>query len=164
MTKPYCPTPIRASFLTQARDAALDDQQQPVVHLTAKGGEPCRDVLRRARPGEPLILASYCPFTQAGPYREYGPVFILQDANQLVSGDHYLPRGTPGDYLQAEKPLVLRAYNAREEIAAASLVQPDRIDAELSAYFLCADVRFVLLRFAAYGCYGLRFDRREGNI
>lgn len=58
--------PIKEDFLLKVREASLDDQNQKVVRLTAAGGEPCRDVLRRAKPGEELILASYCPFTVAG--------------------------------------------------------------------------------------------------
>src|SRR6476469_8207130 len=72
-------TNIRSAFLSKARAEGLDDQGHPVKRLVAAGGEPCRDVLRRARPGEQLILASYCPFEGNGPFREYGPVFILAD-------------------------------------------------------------------------------------
>ena len=50
--------PIRASFVERARREGLDDQNQPVERHIAEGGEPCRDALRRARPGEALILAS----------------------------------------------------------------------------------------------------------
>ena len=72
--------PLRQDFLHKARVEGLDDQGQPVrrYHST-EGGEPCRDVLRRARPGEEVILASYCPYEQDGPYKEYGPIFILAE-------------------------------------------------------------------------------------
>lgn len=152
-------TPIRSDFLSQARQTGVDDLQQPVVHAIAQGGEPCRDALRRARPGEALILASYCPFSQAGPYREYGPVFILQSPDTDSVNCLSLPTGHAEDYLQSDKPVVLRAYNEREVIVAASLVQPTQIEAELATYFLQEDISFVLQRFAAYGCYGTRFDR-----
>src|SRR5258706_13487368 len=63
--------PLPDSFLDRVRQQRLDDLGQPVRRLTAKGGEPCRDILRRARPGEEIILASYCPFEAAGPFREF---------------------------------------------------------------------------------------------
>ena len=50
---------IREDFLQKLRIEGLDDLNQKVVYLIAQGGEPCRDVLRRARVGEELILASY---------------------------------------------------------------------------------------------------------
>lgn len=156
MNRPFTATPIRQDFLTKVRETGLDDQSQPVVHLIAQGGEPCRDALRRARPGEALILASYCPFSLPGPYREYGAVFVRQAADG--EGEHPWSTDNQGDYLSANKPVVLRAYNAQERISAATLVMPDQIDAGLEDYFAREETRFVLLRFPAYGCYALRID------
>lgn len=116
----------------------------------AEGGEPCRDALRRARPGEALILASYCPFERVGPYREYGPVFVLAVAEQGAA--------TPKkDYLGAA--FVLRAYSARERIMDAVISSREQADADLARLFGIAEVAFVLVRFAAYGCYALRLER-----
>ncbi|WP_081686824.1 DUF1203 domain-containing protein [Chitinilyticum litopenaei] len=152
--------PIRADFLLKAREAGLDDQNQPVVRLLAKGGEPCRDVLRKARPGEALILASYCPFSVPGPYKEYGAVYILaQASNEAVRYDRFpLPTGSPLDYLR-DKPFVLRAYSADERIVDAELLHPAQAEAVLARFFANPEVSFVLARFAAYGCYALRIDR-----
>jgi hypothetical protein len=160
-TMPFTITRVSGDFLAKARTAGLDDQNQPVIRLIARGGEPCRDLLRRARPGERIIAASYCPFSLPGPYREYGPVFVLQEPGNNAAGEQTLPlpTGSASDYLKADKPVVLRAYDACERIAAASLVLPERIEAELDGYFSRDDIAFVLLRFAAYGCYALRFDR-----
>lgn len=151
--------PIRAEFLSRARRDGLDDQDQPVEHMVAEGGEPCRDVLRRARPGEPLILASYCPFSRRGPYREYGPVFLLAEASaEHVALDRLpLAAGRETDYLGQQ--FVLRAYDSRERIADAVLSTPDACDADLARLFSMPEVDFVLLRFPAYGCYALRLDR-----
>src|SRR6266852_6401185 len=80
--------PIPAAFLNRVRIEGLDDLGQAVKHVEAEGGEPCRDVLRRAQPGEKLILASFTPFTKPGPYHEYGPVFVLaEDGNEPVHRD-----------------------------------------------------------------------------
>ena len=156
MDKSFTATPIRQDFLAKVRETGLDDQNQSVVRLIAQGGEPCRDALRRARPGEALILASYCPFSRPGPYREYGAVFVRQAADG--EDEHPWSTGNQGDYLSANKPVVLRAYDAQEHISAATLVMPDQIDAGLKDYFAREETRFVLLRFPAYGCYALRFD------
>jgi len=61
--------PIPAHFLQSVRTEGIDDLGQPAKHVVATGGEPCRDVLRRAAPGEPLILASFSPFSKPGPYK-----------------------------------------------------------------------------------------------
>ena len=142
--------PLRDSFLLKARTEGVDDLGQPVERLVANGGEPCRDALRRARPGEPLILASYCPFERVGPYREYGPVFILAQAEQ---GSATLKHG----YLGAA--FVLRAYSAQERIVDAAISSREQADADLPRLFGIPEVAFVLVRFAAYGCYALRLER-----
>jgi len=152
--------PIRNDFLLKVRDASLDDQNQKVVRLIAEGGEPCRDVLRRAVPGEELILASYCPFAIAGPYKEYGPVFVLA-AHSTERVDYQslpLPKGSPTDYLRAQ-PFVLRAYSKAENIVAAELLEPSSAQTVLNKMFDSSQVEFVLARYAAYGCYSFRVER-----
>ena len=152
--------PIRQDFLLKVREAGLDDQNQKVVRVIADGDEPCRDVLRRAKPGEALILASYCPFTVAGPYKEYGAVYVLASPSTERVNYHELPlpRGLPHAYL-CEEPFVLRAYSKAENIVAAELVEPAFAQAVLSKMFANSQVEFVLARFAAYGCYGFRIER-----
>lgn len=149
--------PIRPSFLDRARREGVDDLGQPVKRVRASGGEPCRDVLRRAEAGEELLLASYSPFTKAGPYKEYGPVFILaQDAHETTDRD-VLTVGGARDYLRQR--FVIRAYSRDEEILDAEMV--DAIDAEATAARFFADpaVAFLHVRFPTYGCFACRLDR-----
>ena len=151
---------IRKDFLLKVRDAGLDDQHQKIVRIIASGGEPCRDVLRRAMPDEELILASYCPFTVAGPYKEYGPVFVL--ASPSIEFVDYqslpLPKGSQTDYLR-DQPFVLRAYSKAENIVAAELLEPSSAQEVLRKMFENSQVEFVLARYAAYGCYSFRIER-----
>jgi hypothetical protein len=150
-------TPIRASFVERAREDGLDDLGQPVEHHVAEGGEPCRDALRRARPGERLILASYCPFARPGPYREFGPVFILAQGESTPAAREALPIGGETPYLRA--PFVLRAYSSDERIVDAVVTEPGQARAELARLLENDQTAFVLARFAAYGCYACRIDR-----
>src|SRR6266568_231186 len=86
--------PIPHLFLNRVRSEGIDDLGQPVKTVLAQGGEPCRDVLRRARPGEELILASFTPFSKPGPYKEYGPIFVLADeTGEEIGRDHLPPAG-----------------------------------------------------------------------
>jgi hypothetical protein len=136
-----------------------------VERLVAQGGEPCRDVLRRATPGESLILASYCPFSRSGPYREYGPVFVLAEPSaEIVPLDRLpLPTGVETDYLGAQ--FVLRAYDDHERIVDATLSTPQTCVSDLERLQCHARPAFVLVRFAAYGCYALRLSlRNKGSV
>lgn len=146
--------PLAAAFLTRARTEHLDALGQPVRRVIAKGGEPCRDVLRRVEPGEELILASYSPFSLEGPYREFGPVYILANESNADANRDALPLQ---GYLRER--FVLRAYSSNEEIVDADLVTPENAEATLTRFFAREDVAFVHARFPTYGCFACRIDR-----
>jgi len=153
--------PIRPSFLDRARREGIDDLGQPVKRVRASGGEPCRDVLRRAEAGEELLLASHSPFTKGGPYKEYGPVFILaQDAHEATDRDA-VPIGSPRDYLRER--FVIRAYSKDEEILDAELVDAIDADATAERFFANPDVAFLHVRFPTYGCFACRLDRSPSD-
>lgn len=147
--------PLPNAFLERAR-AGTDDQGQPVERLTASGGEPLRDCLRRALPGESILLASYCPFTVTGPFKEYGPVFIAAGPHELPPLNA-LPTQGESPYLGAS--FVLRAYSRDERIVDARLSNPHSTSQDLQDLFARTATTFVLARFTTYGCYALRIDR-----
>lgn len=149
-------TPIPATFLDRARNEGIDALGQPVRRVvSATGGEPCRDVLRRARAGEELILASFSPFREEGPYREFGPVFILAGASEEEVQREVLPL-TQGYFRDR---FVLRAYSPREEILDAAMVTPTEVEETLASFLGNPDVAFVHARFPLYGCFACRIDR-----
>lgn len=154
---PYRITPIRTDFLQRARASGLDDQNQPVERSIATGWEPCRDVLRRALPGEEIILASYCPFKISGPYKEYGPVFILATETEESVDLFSLPMTGEGRYFSTV--FVLKGYSSDERIVDSVLTSLEDAEDKLDKLFMQSDVDFVLTRFGAYGCYGCRIDR-----
>jgi hypothetical protein len=146
--------PLPAAFLDKVRTQNLDDQDQPVRRVIAGGGEPCRDVLRRARPGEELILASFTPFSVAGPYREYGPVFVLANPSEEDTQRGALPFS---DYFRER--VVIRAYSQREEIVDAAMVTHSDATETVDRFLGRDDVAFLHARFPTYGCFALRIDR-----
>ena len=149
---------IPEAFLHRVRHEGIDDLGQPVKRVIAQGGEPCRDVLRRALPGEELILASFTPFTKPGPYKEYGPVFVLANANGEAPARDALPRaGGDTDYLRSQ--FVVRAYSEREEIRDAALVRAADLETTVSRFFESDETAFLHVRFPTYGCFALRVDR-----
>jgi Protein of unknown function (DUF1203) len=148
---------IRPSFLRQVRTEGLDDLGQPVQRTIANGGEPCRDVLRRAQPGEALILASYSPFEQAGPYKEYGPVFVLAEESAEDVRRDALPAGSESDYLRGQ--FAIRAYSEREQIVDAALVAAQDAQRVVDEFLARGEVAFLHVRFPTYGCFACRLDR-----
>ena len=150
--------PIPETFLDKVRAEGIDDLGQPVKRLVAAGGEPCRDVLRRATAGEELILASFSPFAKVGPYHEYGPVFVLANVTGESVTRDALPIHAEASSYFAER-FVLRAYNENEEIVDAELVTRDGAPEVLSGFLERDDVAFVHARFPTYGCFACRIER-----
>ena len=150
--------PIPQPFLHRVRTEGLDGLGQPVKRVVAEGGEPCRDVLRRAKPGERLILASFTPFTKPGPYKEYGPIFILADRSDERVELNALPRaGEEANYLRQQ--FVIRAYSADEEIRNASMVNAPDLATTVQRFFATPETAFLHVRFPTYGCFACRIDR-----
>ena len=148
--------PLPASFLRRVRHEGIDDLGQPVKRVVAEGGEPCRDVLRRAVAGEELILASFTPFTKVGPYKEYGPVFVLaKDSNESAALD-----SLPTDGYLRER-FVVRAYSEAEEILDAEMVTRDDADGTVQRFLARGETAFLHVRFPTYGCFALRLERNE---
>lgn len=146
--------PISHSFLSRARIEGVDDQNQPVRRVRAKGGEPCRDVLRRANEGEELILASFTPFAKTGPYKEYGPIFILGNPSEEDVSRSAVPLN---GYLREH--FVIRAYSEDESILDAALVGPSDAHATIDRFLARNDAAFLHVRFPTYGCFACRIDR-----
>jgi len=152
--------PIEQDFLARVRNQQLDDQSQPVERFySAEGGEPCRDVLRRSRPGEEVILASYSPFAKVGPYKEYGPVFILANHSaETVRLDILpIPETSSSDYFSQQ--LVLRAYNYKETMVDSVLVSASEACDTAEDFLLNPEVAFVQGRFPTAGCFACRIER-----
>lgn len=152
------------AFLDRVRTASLDDQAQPVRRLVAEGGEPCRDVLRRARPGEELILASFSPFWEPGPFRELGPVYVLAEpSDEAVPRDRLpLPAGEPTDYLGER--FVLRAYGPDQSIVGGAIVEAGTAVEQVEELLRSSDVAFVDVRFPVFGCFACRVERADSEV
>lgn len=149
--------PLPESFLSRVRTEGRDDLGQPVKHVIASGGEPCRDVLRRARRGEQLILASHSPFSRPGPYKEFGPIFVLAEASRERVDRDAVAAGGDDDYLRAK--FAIRAYSEDESIVDAALVDAENAQEVVERFFSSGDVAFLHARFPSYGCFALRLDR-----
>lgn len=148
---------IPSDFLKQVRTDGRDALGQQVKRVIAEGGEPCRDVLRRAEKGEELILASFSPFEKPGPYHEYGPIFVLANESAEDVDRGAVRAGDDGNYLQQR--FAIRAYSENEEIVDAALVEPSEAQKTVDRFFARADTAFLHVRFPSYGCFACRLDR-----
>lgn len=155
---------LSAGFLQHVRDTGTDAQGQAVQRLHATGGEPCRDILRRAKPGEEIILASFSPFAHSGPFREFGPVYIMATETREDVERSALPLPDGSDTAYFGEQFVLRAYNQDDAIVSATLVTTATAYETLADYLDRDEVVFVDARFATYGCFACRIARQPGMV
>lgn len=149
--------PIPTDYLQRLRTEGIDALGQPVKRVVANGGEPIRDVLRRAKPGEELLLASFSPFAKTSPYKEYGPIFVLaNDSDEDVNRDA-VEIGGDQNYLRGQ--FAIRAYSNEEAIIDAALVEATNAQEVVEKFFARPDTAFVHVRFPTYGCFAARLDR-----
>jgi Protein of unknown function (DUF1203) len=138
---------VDMSDVHQARVTRVDVSGNPVVEVTAGGGEPLRCCLRDAKEGEQLILFGYEPRIPASPYREIGAIFAHAESCSGTGDTHEYPAAWRG------RPQLLRAYDERGWITDARVhdgAQPESVIAEL---FAIPDVVEIHSRNIAYGCF-----------
>ncbi|HWB67940.1 MAG TPA: DUF1203 domain-containing protein, partial [Mycobacteriales bacterium] len=132
-----------------------DANRQPELIVDRKGGSPLRCCLRRSRPGEAILLASYAPLRRwaaehnadPGAYDELGPIFIHRDQCDGPSGD-----GWPEEFRGS--PRVLRAYDANGRLLGGQLLDPQNDpDRALADLFAQPQVALVHARVAVEGCF-----------
>lgn len=147
-------TSLPPGFATRIRATLRDDFGRPVAITTAAGGEPMRDQLRRAQPGERLILCSYQAVPLPSLFAEIGPIYVSADLPPPAPP----PPGTlPAGYFP--RTLALRAYDAADAIVESAVVEPDAAPAKIMEFLAKDRVAHVHARFGGHGCFACRFDR-----
>jgi Protein of unknown function (DUF1203) len=143
--------PLAEAFVARVRSSLIDDFGRQVCTMPAKGGEPLRDQLRRAAPGEPIILCSYQAVPLPSAYAEVGPIFISA-ADE--SPPQTVPNALPSGYFT--RTFALRGYNASNEIVESTLTTlSDALDA-IHSLLSVPDVCCLHARFAGHGCFAAR--------
>jgi len=144
---------LSPEFAAEIRSSRRDRRGREVSVRSDAGRHQCRACLRLTEPGERHLLLSYSPFASDHPYAETGPIFIHErECDPYESGAGYPPEFPRHD-------VVLRAYNAAEEIEDARRVGPLVVDDAISALFANERVAHIHARNSEYGCFMFRIDR-----
>lgn len=153
LTPNFIVAPLPVEFVQRVRATLRDDFARAVSVRIAQGGEPMRDQLRRANPGERIILCSYQAIGLPSEFAEIGPIYISADqpARQLSAGE--LPTG------YFNRTFALRAYDARDRIAESALVEPENAANEFSRLLGQQGIAFLHARFAGHGCFAAHIQR-----
>ncbi len=118
-----------------------------------KPGYPCRQCLRDADIGEPLVLVSHDPFTAHSPYRSRSPIFL-----------HEQPCNAPTDLTTmpdqlTRRQLSVRAFDRNEMMIDAAVIDGTDLDATLRQFFEEQATNEVHVHNATRGCWATSVSR-----
>ena len=114
---------------------------------------PCRVSLLDAEPGERLLLLPHEHHAVATPYRASGPVFVRESATDTT------PAIGEGPEHLRRRLLSIRAYGDDGMMRIADVVEGTAIESLVARFFDRADVGYLHVHFARYGCYACRITR-----
>lgn len=120
---------------------------------TAKPGFPCRVSLVDAEVGEELLLVNYVHQDGASPYRASHAIFVRKGARQARLAIDEVPQ------LLRFRILSLRAFSSEAAMVDAELCAGKKAERVLAAQLCLAQVAYVHIHYAKYGCYAARADR-----
>jgi hypothetical protein len=114
---------------------------------------PCRVCLSISSQPEDLILLSYRPLADTGPYAEVGPIFVHAERCEPYSKSETFPP----DF--ASRPLVLRAYGYEGQIVSALVAEPGEAPQRASELLSDPAVAEIHVRHISYTCFDFKIVR-----
>ena len=117
-----------------------------------KPGFPCRISLTDAEPGQDVLLINYEHLPADSPYRARHAIYIRSGETRYDAID-----GVP--LMLRSRQLSVRAYNARQLMTAAEVVDGRELEAAIERLFADPAAQFLHVHFAAPGCYAALVTR-----
>lgn len=139
------------SNLTSLSDTELA-KQNIQVHIS-DGGFPCRVSLEDVAEGERVFLLNFEHQPGDSPYRSRHAIFVKEGAKE----DHPAPGSVPASI--SSRLLSVRAFNARDEIVDADIIEGTDVEQLIGRFFAMADVDYIHLHYARRGCFAAKVTR-----
>jgi hypothetical protein len=157
-TYPFRVSGISADLIDQYRRLSEKElQTHRVVRRIAdeKPGFPCRVSLVDAEIGESVLLLNFEHLPGLSPYRSVGPIFVRESATETYSRTNEIPEvlRVPGRLLS------VRAYDDKDMLVAAAVIEIAEIDRSIQEFFVDTRVAYLHVHNARPGCYSCRIDR-----
>lgn len=126
--------------------------------VTEAPGFPDRIALRDATPGEYVLLLNYQHQPTNNPYRSSHAIFVIEGA-----AAHFDQIDTVPEPLRI-RTISLRAFDEKDEMVDADLVQGEQLAARIEEFFTDKSVHYLHAHYAKRGCYAARVDRALDRI
>jgi hypothetical protein len=134
-------------------DAALAGRGIRRMRSDKPVGFPCRISLEDTPVGEEVLLLTFTHQDGDTPYRASGPIFVRRGRREAARVADALPT-----YLTL-RPLSIRAYDARNEMVDAEVVDGSEAAPLIERFLAREDVSYLHVHYARRGCYACRIDR-----
>lgn len=145
--------PLPTEIADEARRAAsAGTADHAFVTADTPTGYPCRHCLRWAQPGERMILFPYASIPAGRPYAESGPIFVHEEPCERYAATHEYPA-------EFRSGRVLRAYDAREMMIDAQMLDGAEPEALIETLLENPQTEFLQVRSASRGCFTMRIER-----
>lgn len=142
---------IPEEIAVEARETMRDRFGHDVEAVRDMG--PCRVCLRISSEPEDLLLLSYQPLPDIGPYAEIGPIFVHARHCEPYAGSAEFP----ADF--ARRRLVLRAYGHEGRIVDATVAEAGTAPERAAEFFRDVAVAEVHARHESYTCFAFKIVR-----
>lgn len=145
--------PLASGVAESAREAARRGAAGHArVKVDVPNAYPCRQCLRWAQPGEHVVLFTYASIPPGRPYAESGPIFVHEQpcAPYQATSDY------PPDFRRGR---VLRAYDSKENMIDAVVVDGEKPEALIAKLFANPETAFLQVRSVTRGCFTFKIER-----
>ena len=144
--------PLATEVADAARRAvAAGEADHALIVADSPNGYPCRHCLTWATPGDRMVLFTYAAVAN-GPYQERGPIFVHAEPCPRYAG----VTSYPSDFRSGR---VIRAYDNRNFIIDARVVNGEGPEAAIEHLLQNPRVAFLHVRSVGYGCYTMGVER-----
>ena len=123
------------------------------VRIEAKNSAPCRISLDDAEIGEQVLLINHPHQPADTPYKQQGPIFVREEANNRADIANALPPAL------ARRTLSLRGFDADHMMIEAGLVEGADGAALIERFFANENVAYIDAHYARRGCFAATITR-----
>lgn len=145
----------KVNELFQCTDKQLLTKHAQWIIADSSPGYPCRVSLVDAAVGERVLAVPFMYHNVNSPYRASGPIFIREHSETAQLQVNEIPG------LLRHRLLSVRAYNSKNFMIDAAVLQGVELDSALNKMFSNNRVEYIHIHYAIPGCFSCSVHRTQ---
>lgn len=148
--------PLPAGEFTYLSDLSDSELEERNIQVHVSDGKcPCRVSLADAPEGERVFLLNFEHLPGETPFRSRHAIYVRDKVRENLPEPGAVPA------VLASRLLSVRAFNARDEMIDADVVDGTQVSGLISRFFENPDVDYIHLHYARQGCFAARVTRPD---